>query len=206
MPSTSGRSNQERRAQSTELVLASALKLFVSRGYRATSIDNIAREAGLTKGAIYFYFKGKSALLLSLIAESSALHQAAFTRMQESRLNASAQLELFIDWAAEVGALNNELLLLPILMSMESSIDDKEVESSLAQLYDVFHAEMERVVCQGREEGVFVQDLFPREQAAVLVAFTDGMLLEWFRRSNQLTGGHLIQSAKTLLLSGLSRR
>ena len=165
MPSTSGRSNQERRAQSTELVLASALKLFVSRGYRATSIDNIAREAGLTKGAIYFYFKGKSALLLSLIAESSALHQAAFTRMQESRLNASAQLELFIDWAAEVGALNNELLLLPILMSMESSIDDKEVESSLAQLYDVFHAEMERVVCQGREEGVFVQDLFPREQA-----------------------------------------
>ena len=94
MPSTSRRSNQERRAQSTELVLASALKLFVSRGYRATSIDDIARQAGLTKGAIYFYFKGKSALLLSLIAESSALHQAAFARMQESRLNASAQLAL----------------------------------------------------------------------------------------------------------------
>ncbi|MEP6390391.1 MAG: TetR/AcrR family transcriptional regulator [Halioglobus sp.] len=206
MVSTSRRSNQERREQSTELVLASALKLFVSRGYRATSIDDIARQAGLTKGAVYFYFKGKSALLVELIAQSCTLYQGIFTRMQTSRLNASAQLELFVDWAAEVGALNNELLLLPILMSTESGIGDEEVERALEQLYDRFHTEMERVVCQGRDEGEFIQDVFPTEQAAVLVAFTDGMLLEWFRRSDRLSGRNLIQSAKTLLIGGLRGR
>ena len=200
------RSNQERREQSTELVLASALNLFVSRGYRATSIDDIARQAGLTKGAIYFYFKGKSALLLELIAQSRTLYQGVFARMQGSRLDASAQLELFVDWAAEVGAQNNQLLVLPILISMDGGIGDKDVERSLEQLYDLFHAEMERVVCQGRDEGDFVQDLFPQEQAAVLVAFTDGMLLEWFRRSNRLSGGKLVQSAKTLLIGGMRSR
>ena len=206
MVSAGRRSNQERREQSTELVLASALNLFVSRGYRATSIDDIARQAGLTKGAIYFYFKGKSALLLELIAQSRTLYQGVFARMQGSRLDASAQLELFVDWAAEVGAQNNQLLVLPILISMDGGIGDKDVERSLEQLYDLFHAEMERVVCQGRDEGDFVQDLFPQEQAAVLVAFTDGMLLEWFRRSNRLSGGKLVQSAKTLLIGGMRSR
>ena len=206
MVSACRRSNQERREQSTELVLASALNLFVSRGYRATSIDDIARQAGLTKGAIYFYFKGKSALLLELIAQSRTLYQGVFARMQGSRLDASAQLELFVDWAAEVGAQNNQLLVLPILISMDGGIGDKDVERSLEQLYDLFHAEMERVVCQGRDEGDFVQDLFPQEQAAVLVAFTDGMLLEWFRRSNRLSGGKLVQSAKTLLIGGMRSR
>ena len=64
------RSNQERREQSTEQVLAAALKQFVTRGYHSTSIDDIARAAGLTKGAVYFYFKGKSALLLELLSFS----------------------------------------------------------------------------------------------------------------------------------------
>ena len=64
------RSNQERREQSTEQVLAAALEQFVTRGYQSTSIDDIARAAGLTKGAVYFYFKGKSALLLELLSQS----------------------------------------------------------------------------------------------------------------------------------------
>ena len=48
LPATTRRSNSERREQSTELVLEAALRRFVERGYRATSIDDIARDAGLT--------------------------------------------------------------------------------------------------------------------------------------------------------------
>ena len=43
--------NTERRRLSTKAVLDSALELFVTRGYDATSIDDIASQAGLTKGA-----------------------------------------------------------------------------------------------------------------------------------------------------------
>ena len=100
MASPSLRSNQERREQSTEQVLASALKLFVTRGYGSTSIDDIARDAGLTKGAVYFYFKGKSALLVELLTQSTALYDEIFVRMQSSDCSAPDQLEMF------VGAMN----------------------------------------------------------------------------------------------------
>jgi AcrR family transcriptional regulator len=205
MPRPNRRSNQERREQSTEQVLASALKQFVTRGYGATSIDDIARDAGLTKGAVYFYFKGKSALLLELLAQSRALYDAIFSRMRESASPAGEQLEMFVEWAARVGVKNNELLLLPILMSLEFQDKDPAVEPVINRFYDQYHEEMERVVRLGQQSGEFDESLAPREEAAVLVAFTDGMLLEWIRRSRRLDGNRLVQSAKALIAGGLRK-
>ena len=88
MARSNRRSNEERREQSTEQVLASALTFFVTRGYRATSIDDIARAAGLTKGAVYFYFKGKVALLLELLSQSATLYDGIFGRMRGSGASA----------------------------------------------------------------------------------------------------------------------
>lgn len=203
MARPSRRSNQERREQSTEQVLASALKFFVTRGYGATSIDDIAGDAGLTKGAVYFYFKGKSALLLELLSQSSTLYLDIFQGMRDSEASASTQLEMFVEWAARVGARNNELLLLPILMSLEFQGKDEVVEAALNRLYDRYHDEMERVVVLGQSSGEFNPALSPREEAAVLVAFTDGMLLEWIRRSRRLDGNRLVESAKALIAGGL---
>ena len=205
MASPSRRSNQERREQSTEQVLASALKLFVTRGYGSTSIDDIARDAGLTKGAVYFYFKGKSALLVELLTQSTALYDEIFVRMQSSGCSAPDQLEMFVEWAAGVGVRNNELLLLPILMSLEFNGQDESIEKVINRLYDRYHAEMERVVSLGQRAGEFDESLAPREEAAVLVAFTDGMLLEWFRRSRKLDGNRLVRSAKALIAGGLRK-
>jgi TetR/AcrR family acrAB operon transcriptional repressor len=199
------RSNQERREQSTEQVLAAALKRFVTRGYGSTSIDDIASDAGLTKGAVYFYFKGKSALLLELLSQSRALYEGIFEEMERSGESAARQLELFVEWAAGVGAKNNELLLLPILMSLEFNGQDETVEKAIELLYDRYHEAMERVVALGQAEGEFDENLAPREEAAVLVAFTDGMLLEWIRRSRRLDGARLVQSAKALIAGGLRK-
>jgi AcrR family transcriptional regulator len=44
---------------SKERILAAALALFGERGYSSTSIDEIAAAAGLTKGALYYYFADK---------------------------------------------------------------------------------------------------------------------------------------------------
>ena len=205
MARPSRRSNQQRREQSTEQVLSSALKFFVTRGYGATSIDDIAKDASLTKGAVYFYFKGKAALLLELLAQSTALYQGIFSSMQGSNAQASTQLEMFVEWAARVGVKNNELLLLPILMSLEFHGQDESVEAALNHLYDQYHEEMERVVKLGQANGEFDESLAPREEAAVLVAFTDGMLLEWIRRSRRLDGNRLVQSAKALIAGGLRK-
>jgi AcrR family transcriptional regulator len=45
--------------QTREQILATALRLFARRGYGAVSIEEIAHEAGVTKGAVYHWFADK---------------------------------------------------------------------------------------------------------------------------------------------------
>jgi AcrR family transcriptional regulator len=46
-----------------EALLDAAFRVFAERGYRATRLEEVAAEAGLTKGAIYYHFDGKEDLL-----------------------------------------------------------------------------------------------------------------------------------------------
>lgn len=51
-----------RRGDVRERIVACARKLFAERGYANTSIPNLADAAGVTRGALYFYFASKEAL------------------------------------------------------------------------------------------------------------------------------------------------
>jgi AcrR family transcriptional regulator len=67
------------RQKSRKAILKAALRLFASKGYSATTIDDIARRVGISKGLIYNYFPTKEKILESLIdqfAEKVILPQA----------------------------------------------------------------------------------------------------------------------------------
>lgn len=48
-------------------VLEAALDLFIEKGFAATRVEDIARRAGLSKGAVYLYFPSKEAILEGLV-------------------------------------------------------------------------------------------------------------------------------------------
>lgn len=56
------------RQEKMELIMATSLELFAENGYHATSINQIAKKAGISKGLIYNYFESKKELLDALIA------------------------------------------------------------------------------------------------------------------------------------------
>jgi AcrR family transcriptional regulator len=50
-------------------LLTAALRVFARRGYREAGVDEIAAEAGYSKGALYWHFSGKEELLTTLLEE-----------------------------------------------------------------------------------------------------------------------------------------
>ncbi|MCB0013808.1 MAG: helix-turn-helix transcriptional regulator, partial [Anaerolineales bacterium] len=58
-----GEKQDERRNE----ILAAALQAFSENGYDKTSIDDVVRATGLSKGTIYWYFKNKQALFTALM-------------------------------------------------------------------------------------------------------------------------------------------
>jgi AcrR family transcriptional regulator len=66
MPRTPEANEQIRRA-TTEQILNTALNLFCEKGYYATSIEDLAKQAQISKGLLYHYFESKSEVLAALV-------------------------------------------------------------------------------------------------------------------------------------------
>jgi AcrR family transcriptional regulator len=52
-----------------EALLEAALQVFAARGYRDSSVDDIAERAGYSKGAVYWHFSSKDDLFFALLEE-----------------------------------------------------------------------------------------------------------------------------------------
>lgn len=54
------------REKKSKLILDVAIKLFTTKGYVATKMEDVAKEAGISKGLTYFYFKNKEDLYMAV--------------------------------------------------------------------------------------------------------------------------------------------
>ncbi|MFP7736620.1 TetR/AcrR family transcriptional regulator [Priestia aryabhattai] len=66
MPRTPEENDRIREA-SKEKIRVAAMELFMKQGYYATSIMDIAKQAGISKGLVYNYYKGKEELLSEMV-------------------------------------------------------------------------------------------------------------------------------------------
>jgi len=81
-PEPDGRQRAKR-----ERLLVSATRLFVHFGYRKTSMDEVAKAAGLAKGTVYLYYRNKAELVLHAIA----LEKRAYLNQLEPLLTAEIE-------------------------------------------------------------------------------------------------------------------
>ena len=65
------------RAETRRRVLDAAFEVFAEHGIAASSLNDVAAAAGLTKGAVYSSFSGKDELVLALMEEHAAQRMAA---------------------------------------------------------------------------------------------------------------------------------
>ncbi|MBU0984799.1 MAG: TetR/AcrR family transcriptional regulator [candidate division Zixibacteria bacterium] len=64
-------------------LLTAARKLFIRKGYRGTTTEMIAREARLTKGAVYYHFKCKEDILYELMLDIGRCYETALAGLVE---------------------------------------------------------------------------------------------------------------------------
>jgi AcrR family transcriptional regulator len=69
MPTRKRLNREEKRALTQASLLRAARKVFGRRGYHGASLDEIADEAGFSKGALYYNFGGKEGLFFALLEE-----------------------------------------------------------------------------------------------------------------------------------------
>jgi AcrR family transcriptional regulator len=115
-------------------ILGAALALFVRHGIRRTSIDDVAREAGIAKGTVYLYFDSKDALFDAVAGRICAQRIALAEAALESPASIAEQVVGILD--AHVGMMYRLVAGSPHLAELTES------RALSSAIYDAFDAKM----------------------------------------------------------------
>jgi len=168
-----------------------------------TTVEQIATAAGLTKGAVYFHFKAKANVLFSLIERAETRVIMPLLEKLKSDMAPSDKLIEYLHYWARVGLEQRETMFLPILISLEFVGTGDKIERRLQQMYEKIYQALIAIVEEGQRLGTIHRYALPREYAAILIAMTDGMLLEWLRRQDKIDGPAIVRGFRSMMLSGL---
>jgi AcrR family transcriptional regulator len=92
-------SRAEQNDRNRALLLSAALRVFLSRGYHAATLEQIADEAGFSKGAVYSRFESKADMFLALLTDRIAARAAENAAAVAELASSDTMIELA--WQAE---------------------------------------------------------------------------------------------------------
>ena len=86
-------------------ILTAALETFVERGYAATTLADVARRAGVSKGTLYLYYRNKESLFQAVAAGAGLATLERGEALLRSHRGSSEELlqRLLLDWWDGVG-------------------------------------------------------------------------------------------------------
>lgn len=162
-------SETERKSQ----ILRAARAEFIEQGYLAARVEDVAKRAGLSKGAVYFYFPSKRDLFLALVQEE---HEKTYGFLDEAETDHRPAVIKLIDLGQKYLDYFAGLKSPPrfFLMMCEQSIRDDEVREEVQAVHQRFVDAVARVLAQGMAEGSFRHG-DPQSLAEMLKAIIDGM-------------------------------
>jgi AcrR family transcriptional regulator len=112
--------NRRKEARPAE-ILDAALKVFAHKGFAAARMDDIAKEAGVTKGTIYLYFENKETVFKSLVRASVGTTLAAATQdVKNFQGSARFLLRMVLTRVAQM-LVESDRVVLPKIVISESS-------------------------------------------------------------------------------------
>jgi AcrR family transcriptional regulator len=109
-----------------ESILSAAIERFGREGYRATSVADIARDAGVGGTVAYAYFPSKEALFLAAVDEDAAavIHEGLSTLADDATIDDWRQTLL----VTMVGAVAQHPLARRLLAGLEPDVTDRVLE------------------------------------------------------------------------------
>jgi AcrR family transcriptional regulator len=148
-----------------------------TRGAAGSTFDHVAREAGVSRGLLHYYFGSKERLLVEVVRHDCEVR----IRALEQRLSAAksldeivevlvTQLEAFVADDPGSQAVLYELL--------SASRHSEEIQSEMAELYRRWRAHLADALRQKEREGVVELRGDAESVAAVLFALGDGLGLQ----------------------------
>lgn len=182
-------------------ILDAAEKVFAKRGIDKARMDDIVQEAGLSKGALYWYFKSKDALIRALLDRVFIADMSQVADLDKSEGSAGDRIREFV--ASVVKEYKRFEKLLPLAYEFVAlAARSKAVRETIVGYFERYTEILARVIQQGIDQGEF-KPCDPRMVAKSLIAMYEGIAMLWFIDPDLVDWDQMGAEPVELVLAGL---
>jgi AcrR family transcriptional regulator len=199
---------EERREQTRDAVLAAAGRVFAQRGFEAASLDAIAEDAGVTRGAVYYNFAGKEELFLELLdrrcAERAQDLREVFAGTEPGDVDAAnRQAQVAAQHALDAMTGDTEWRAL-YLEFLARAARDADFRRMFARRTDQMRSALDEVVAEQTAPLGDSMPVTPEQLAVVIDALGVGLWAHHMLHGRRAVQPDLFSKALGLLVEGLT--
>jgi AcrR family transcriptional regulator len=149
----------DKEEKKSEIAL-SAIKLFCDKGIQQTSIDEIAKSAGVAKGTIYLYFKNKEEIIFTIWDSIIQHHETIFQQQVKSNMSSKEKILMFYDFTQGLGDYDKEQILILFQHFISSMLIDKTnlYSEYFDNSFKIDYAFISDCLKEGVQKGEFIID------------------------------------------------
>lgn len=166
---------KEQQNNKKDLIMSAALKVMTKKGYYSSTMDDIVLESGMSKGAIYHYYKSKKEVYLELIVYLESKYTDMFATVNKESTSAKQLKKLFTIWSDQLQKEPDFFQSFSTFQSM--SRHDKDFKQAMQRMYNRFQKFIELIIIEGIKSKEF-KKIDPKTSALSLILNLDG--ISWF--------------------------
>ncbi len=191
--------SEERRLQ----IVAAAIQVFVRKGYRKTTMPEIARQAGLSIGGVYWYFKSKDEIVQAILEDIFQKDLTALRLLLDEDSSAAERMKSFV--AAYIESYNSVSWMNSIgLEFFGEAAHDPNVQGFIQNYLARYRQVLVQLIEQGIRRGEF-RPVNPVDTANAVLALEEGLSLLVVADPQFIRWTESFQLAISLILDGITR-
>jgi AcrR family transcriptional regulator len=162
-------------------ILSAAERLFYEKGVSNATLEDVAKAAGVTRGAIYWHFSNKTDLFLALYNSVQMPQEDMLAReIEEPGSDVLGNIEkLTVDWLDELASDEHRQRIFTILLRCDYSEDLMPVLERQQEVDDRHAALLENAFAKASSEGYLDANWTPRSATKALWWMMGGLCSEW---------------------------
>ncbi len=157
-----------------------AIDCFARYGYQATSIDRIAKAAGVTKGALYYHFKDKEELLFEAVRNRVGQFERMIVGDVAQRSDAAESLRQVARVCLEHATVSNHRRFIVTLM-VEALDSNERLSQQFRGMMTRFRQYLIDIIQSGQERGLFRATIDAGVAAQVYAATVMGAEIQYYQ-------------------------
>ncbi|MFV0421677.1 TetR family transcriptional regulator [Oleidesulfovibrio sp.] len=171
------RKTKEEAEKTRQLLLDCALTVFLRKGYSATTLNDIAEEANLTRGAVYWHFKNKVDIFSAVLDQAFAPMSRLVRHILERGGNACFVLqEVLQHWMLKLAVDETMQKALDLVLTKTEQNDElAEHHAQMIQQDVEFINNLTAVFSKGIDSGELRADIDPKVGAATFMTLCMGL-------------------------------